>query len=224
MCFRYALFTVGLAIPLCRFASPVLAQEQPASPPSISLSLKPTSSHLSLRLRADGGSAQTYACDGPCVLAVPPGRYQLGVVDGQRATDWHEVDLSQSETIEVHRSHQGLVITGAALCAAGGALVAVGASAFIYGAVSNLETMECDTACGGVSTHFLKVSLAGAGAGVALAAIGMVVLYNAAGPTLTEKPDAPHTPTASRVGALSFSLVPDLRAPRVPIALMNLTF
>ncbi len=212
---------MAIVISLFRFASPVAAQEAPGAPPPIPLSLQPASSHLSLRLRGEGGSSQTYDCDGPCALDVTPGHYQLGVVDGQAEPDWHPVDLTESETIEVHRSHKGLKIAGTAVYATGAALLAVGVGAFIYGAVSNLETMECDTACGGVSTHFLKLSLAGAGVGLVLVAVGGVILYVTHGPAIVEKPGVEPRPNASKAGALSFALVP---APRSPLASMNLTF
>jgi len=224
MRFRRLLFAIALVIPLCRFASPVVAQEASGAPRPISLSLQPTSSHLSLHLRGEGGSVQTYDCDGPCVLDVMPGHYQLGVVDGQGEPDWHPVYLSESETIEVHRSHKGLAIAGTVLYATGVALAAVGLGAFMYGAVSNLETMECDTACGGVSARFIKMSLAGAGVGLALAAVGGVIIYSTRGPTMVEKLGVEPRPLASKAGELSFALVPDLHAPRAPIASMSLTF
>jgi hypothetical protein len=216
-------FVLGLVVAICRFSSPVLAQEPAATPRPVSLALKPVSAHLSLLLRGEGDSARTYTCEGPCVLDVTPGHYQLGVVDGQGKADWHAVDLSESETIEVHRPHRGLVITGVSLVATGAALAVAGTSAFIYGAVSNLETMECDSACGGVSTHFLKVSLAGAGIGLALAAVGGVLAYAASGPAVVEKPAEPAA-IADRPRALSFVVMPDLHAPRTPIAAMSLTF
>jgi hypothetical protein len=224
MSLRCVLFTLGVVIPLSGLASPVVAQDKAGGPPAISLSLKPTSSHLGLRLRAADGSKQAYACEGPCVLEVRPGLYQLTVVDGQRETDWHEVNLSQSETIEVHRAHRGLAIAGTALVATGAALAATSFGAFLYGAVSNLETMDCDTACGGVSAHFIRVSLAGAGLGVVLAAVGAVILYTTQGPTMLEKPGVQPESTASRARSLSFTLVPDFHAPRAPLALMNLSF
>jgi len=182
-----ALSVVGAVIAIGQFSSPVMAQDAPAENPVISLSLEPTSPHLTLRLRAAGAGAHAYACGGPCVLDVVPGRYELGVMEGQGAADWHSVDLSSSETIEVHPSHNRLLISGVALLATGAALVGVGTGALIYGAVSNLETMECDTACGGVSTHFLRVSLTGVGLGLVLAAVGGVLAYSASGPTIVEK-------------------------------------
>jgi hypothetical protein len=215
---------MGLVVSLCRFASPALAQEGTVAPQALSLSLKPTSSHLSLRLRAEGGSTHEYACDGPCVLDVKPGHYQLGVIDGQGETDWHQVDLSESETIEVHRSSNGLAIAGTALFATGAALAVLGSAAFLYGAVNNLEASGCQTPCGAVSGRFLRLSLAGAGVGVVLAAVGGVIVYNTRGPVVVEKPGASPELTAAKTGSLSFVLVPDLQTPRLPLALMNLTF
>ncbi len=158
------------------------------------------------------------------MLAVTPGHYQLGVVDGRGGADWHPVDLSEAETIEVHRSHKGLTTAGIALFATGAALVAVGTGAFIYGAVSNLETMECDAACGGVSAHFLRVSAAGAGLGLVFAAVGGVLAYASSGPTMIEKPGVEAAAIAPKPGALSVALLPDLHASKAPIASMKLTF
>jgi hypothetical protein len=159
------------------------------------------------------------------VLDVAPGHYQLGVVDGQGKTDWHLVDVTQPETIEVHSSHKALQITGMALFGTGAALAVVGTSAFIYGAVSNLETMECDTAsCGGVSPHFIRVSLASAGIGLVFAAVGGLLAYGTSGPTMIEKPGVETAAVATKRRAVSFGLAPDLHAPRTPLASMNLTF
>ena len=129
-----------------------------------------------------------------------------------------------AEEISGPPSHEGLRIAGTALYATGAALVAVGTGAFIYGAVSNLQTMDCDTACGGVSAHFMRLSLAGAGIGLALAAVGGVILYNTRAPALVDKPGGEPRPSTAKAGTLSFALLPELHAPRAPIATMSLTF
>ena len=213
---------------LCRWVSPAVAQEMPAAPQAVSLSLKPTSSHLSLRLRAEGGAYQDYACPGPCVLDGRPGRYQLGVVDARGVTGWHPGDRAGSETIEISRSHRGWQNGGTALLVTGVGLAVVGGAAFIYGAVNNLEASGCDTSCGAVSGRFLRLSLAGAGVGLVLAAVGGAIVYDTRGPTMVERPGVEPEPTVSNPrsssGRLSCALLPDLHAPRLPVASMNLTF
>lgn len=162
MGFRRAFIITGLVVSLCQLSAPAMAQEASGTPATAS---SPASSRLVLSLRGD----------------VTPGRYQLAAVDGQAPPAWHPAAVSGSETVETHPSHRGRAITGAALLATGVALVVVGTSAFVYGAVSNLETMECDTACGGVSSNFLRMSAAGAGLGLVFAVVGGVLAYSASG-------------------------------------------
>ena len=152
---------------------------------------EPIASGLSLRLHRQDGAAPDDACAGPCVVQVVPGRYDLAATDARGQTTRQSLELLHPETIEIRPTHRGRATTGAGLLATGAVLAAGSAGLFVYGAVNNLEASGCDGPCGAVSGHFLRESLVGLGVGLALAAVGGVLVFGSDQPSVIERP----TPT-----------------------------
>jgi hypothetical protein len=191
---------------------------------TVSISLAPLARGLSVHLRRPGGQTPDSACDGPCVVHVAKGRYELGVVDDRGHITLQSLDLSRSETIEVQPTHHRLAVAGAAMLATGAVVVGVGAGVFVYGAVNNLSASGCETPCGAVSGRVLRGSLIGIGAGLALAAIGGVLVFSSDRPNVVERAQVASIRSRARAtGRFAIALLPGFGAP-TPVALAGLTF
>jgi hypothetical protein len=166
----------------------------------------------SLRLRGQGEGAREYVCVTSCALQLPRGHYDIQIADARGPYATRGIDLFTDETIDVRPPNRGLAAAGVVVVVMGGATVGISAGIFMYGAVTNLETLGCDTSCsGGVSLRTMRLSLLGLGGGLALAGIGAIMVASS-GSSFIEQHQ------------LALALLPNTNGGRSPVALLGFRF